>query len=81
MTGAFAMQRLPGFPIDSISEEARDWTVMRRLAWQIAFDVIDKAPAWATGRSNRHARNCGKAADAPRVIPCAGNPRNPVRSG
>jgi hypothetical protein len=35
---------------------------------------------WATGRSSRHARICGKAADAPRVIPCTGNPRNPARN-
>ena len=32
-------------PIELNSDEARDWTVVRRLAWQIDFDVIDIAPA------------------------------------
>jgi hypothetical protein len=30
---------------NSISDEARDWTVVRRLARKIDFDVIDIAPA------------------------------------
>ena len=89
-----------------MSDEARDWTVVRRLACQIDFDVIDIAPAPSLRRvvalNNRMTgrfkvlpgmtigrlvaatdmpRNCGKAADAPRVIPCAGTPRNPARSG
>jgi hypothetical protein len=33
------------FRSNSISNEARDWTVVRRLACQIDFDVIDIAPA------------------------------------
>jgi hypothetical protein len=33
-----------------LSEEARDWAVVRRLAWKIDLDVIDIAPAPALWR-------------------------------
>jgi hypothetical protein len=63
---------------NSISDETQDWTVVRCLACEIDFDVVDIA---LESRRSRRGRNRGKVVDAPSVIPCAGTPRNPVRSG